>query len=78
MKTTAVARLKAQLSKYLRLVKAGEEILTTEREVPVAKIVPIRNGAGDLESLRDLQVDWHAPQALVTGHGAGCRLVSQG
>jgi prevent-host-death family protein len=55
METTAVAQLKAQLSKYLRLVKAGEEILITERGVPVAKIVPIRNGAGDLESLRDLE-----------------------
>jgi len=55
MKTTAVASLKAQLSKYLRLVKAGEEILITERGVPVAKIVPIGPAAPDLESLRDLE-----------------------
>ena len=55
MKSTAVAELKSKLSEYLRLVKAGEEILITERDVPVAKIVPIRNGAGDLESLRDLE-----------------------
>ena len=31
MKTAPVARLKAELSRYLRLVKSGEEILVTER-----------------------------------------------
>lgn len=42
----AVAELKAHLSRYLRRVKAGEEILITERDVPVARIVPAR-AAGD-------------------------------
>ncbi len=55
MKTTAVAKLKAELSRYLRLVKAGEEILITERNVPVAKIVPVGAVATDLEALRDLE-----------------------
>lgn len=41
-KTAAVAELKAHLSRYLRRVKAGEEILITERDVPVARIVPAR------------------------------------
>jgi prevent-host-death family protein len=55
MKTTAVAKLKAQLSRYLRLVKSGEEILITERDVPVAKIVPVTELSADLEALRDLE-----------------------
>ena len=55
MKTTAVANLKAKLSRYLRLVKTGEEILITERDVPVAKIVPVAELGTDLESLRDLE-----------------------
>jgi prevent-host-death family protein len=55
MKTAAVARLKAELSRYLRLVKSGEEILITERRIPVARLVPIDPGAGGDEDLRDLE-----------------------
>ena len=55
MKTTAVANLRARLSRYLRLVKRGEEILITERDVPVAKIVPVTELGSTLESLRDLE-----------------------
>lgn len=42
MKSTAVSELKASLSKYLSKVKAGEEILITDRGKPIAKIVPLR------------------------------------
>ena len=38
MKTTTVSKLKASLSKYLRSVKAGEEVLVTERGRPIAKL----------------------------------------
>jgi prevent-host-death family protein len=41
MKTAAVADLKAFLSKYLSQVKEGEELLITDRGIPVAKIVPV-------------------------------------
>ena len=41
IKTAAVAELKAHLSRLLRRVKAGDEILVTERGVPVARIVPV-------------------------------------
>jgi prevent-host-death family protein len=40
-RTAAVAELKAHLSRFLRRVKAGEEILVTEHNVPVARIVPV-------------------------------------
>lgn len=55
MKKTAVANLKAQLSRYLRLVKAGEEVLVTERDVPIAKLVPVRGSGSDLDALRELE-----------------------
>jgi prevent-host-death family protein len=47
MKTAPVARLKARLSEYLRLVKRGEEVIVLERGRPVARILPIP--AGDKE-----------------------------
>ena len=40
MKTTTVSKLKASLSEYLRQVKAGEEVLVTERGRPIAKLSP--------------------------------------
>ena len=39
MKTAAVSKLKATLSEYLARVKAGEEVIVTERGKPIAKIV---------------------------------------
>jgi prevent-host-death family protein len=44
METTAVADLKARLSRYLRKVKGGDEVLITERGVPIARIVPLVSG----------------------------------
>jgi prevent-host-death family protein len=49
MKTVSVVRLKAELSRYVRLVEGGDEILVTERGVAVAKLVPITKGRDDLE-----------------------------
>lgn len=40
MRTATVSKLKASLSEYLRQVKAGEEVLVTERGKPVAKLTP--------------------------------------
>jgi prevent-host-death family protein len=52
-KSAAVAELKAHLSRFLRRVKAGEEIVITERNVPVARIVPVATVAD--ERLRSLE-----------------------
>ena len=41
MKTASVSKLKASLSEYLKRVKAGEEVLVTERGRPIAKLCPI-------------------------------------
>lgn len=47
-----VAELKSRLSEYLSQVKAGEEIVVTERGTPVAKLVkvgpPVDDGLDDL------------------------------
>lgn len=39
--TTNVVQLKSRLSEYLRRVKAGGELVITERGVPVARLVPL-------------------------------------
>ncbi len=41
MKTTPVSQLKATLSEQLARVKAGEEVVVTERGRPIAIIVPL-------------------------------------
>ena len=42
MKKAGVAELKARLTTYLKRVKAGDEVLITERGQPVAKLVPLK------------------------------------
>jgi prevent-host-death family protein len=44
-KSVAVARLKAALSEYLAQVKAGQEVIVTERGRPIAKVVPLSHDA---------------------------------
>jgi prevent-host-death family protein len=41
MKTAGIADLKAHLSEYLDRVKAGNEVLITERGTPIARLVPL-------------------------------------
>src|SRR2546427_4622358 len=40
MRSATVSKLKATLSEHLARVKAGEEVIVTERGKPIAKIVP--------------------------------------
>ena len=44
MTTATVSKLKASLSEYLRRVKAGEEVVVSERGRPIAKLVPVTGG----------------------------------
>jgi prevent-host-death family protein len=55
MKTAAIADLKARLSRFLSLVKAGEEILVTERGTPIARLVPVAPAGDEIEGLRELE-----------------------
>ena len=64
MKSAAIAELKSSLSRYLARVKAGEEILITERGKPVAKIVPLRR---DASSIPDYLLDLERAGAIRLG-----------
>lgn len=41
MKTASVTELKAQLSRYLRMVRRGSEVQILDRGVPIARLVAI-------------------------------------
>jgi prevent-host-death family protein len=55
MKTAAVSELKAHLSEYLNQVKAGGEILITDRGKPVARLVPIARSKTHKEALIQME-----------------------
>ena len=55
MKITAVSNLKARLSEYLNQVKAGNEVLITDRGKPVARLVPISRTKAAGESLARME-----------------------
>lgn len=57
MRRASISEAKNRLSADLELVRRGETILITDRNVPVAQIVPLAPGAGatDDERLRDLE-----------------------
>lgn len=44
MKSINVSQLKAQLSRYLRMAAGGERIVVTDRDDPIAQIVPPDRG----------------------------------
>ena len=46
--TVNIAELKDQLSSFLQRVRAGEEIIIRDRNLPIAKIVPLHED-GDPE-----------------------------
>jgi prevent-host-death family protein len=49
MRQVAISELKAKLSEYLKAVRAGEEVIVTDRGKPVARIAPI-SGPDETES----------------------------
>jgi len=54
LESAGIAELKAKLSEYLSRVRAGEEVLVTDRGRPVARLIPIsaKDVPGDAESAR--------------------------
>lgn len=55
MKTAAITELKAKLSQYIDQVKAGAEVLITDRGRPVARLVPISTAGRPREFLRRME-----------------------
>jgi prevent-host-death family protein len=64
MKTTGVAELEANLSRYLAHAKGGHEVVITERGLPVAKLVPLE-GEERRESRRERLSDASLPLGIV-------------
>lgn len=50
VKTTA-SNFKAKMGKFMRVVRAGKEVLITDRSEPVAKLVPLRAAKEEVASL---------------------------
>ena len=47
---TSSSRLKAHMGQYMRAIRAGKEVVVTDRDRPVARLVPYSEGtapAGD-------------------------------
>ena len=63
-----IREIRNRLSWYLKRVKQGETIVITERNIPVAKIIPLKEDA--LEDIMILQkaglIAWHGgkPEGL--------------
>jgi prevent-host-death family protein len=55
IKTATVLKLKASLSEYLRQVKAGEEVLVTERGRPIAKLTPAVGSSALTQELVEME-----------------------
>ncbi len=59
MKHAKISQLRDHLSRYLDRVRAGGEVIVLDRERPIARIVPITEGArapvGDAERLASLE-----------------------
>jgi len=59
VKHARISQLRDHLSRYLDRVRAGGEVIVLDRERPIARIVPIAEGAaapaGDAERLASLE-----------------------
>ena len=73
-----ISEVKNSLSAYLRRVKAGESVLVMERKTPVARIVPVGQGAGGGHELdevdRDAKLARLVQADIVTRRGSGSPL----
>ena len=65
MTHAGVAELKARLSEYLAQVRAGSEVVVTDRGRPVAKLVPV--GSGGLDELERGGIVRAGPMTLPAG-----------
>jgi prevent-host-death family protein len=54
MKVVGIKQLKARLSEYVRLAKAGETVLVTERDEVVAELRPARRQTPLADRLEEL------------------------
>jgi prevent-host-death family protein len=72
-----VRELRQNLSVYLRRIRAGEELVVTERGVPVGKLVPLEPAKSELQRMIDAGIvklppkdawkDWKPPLPAAEG-----------
>lgn len=62
MRTVNIGTLKNELSAYLRYVRAGEEIVVRDRNVPIARILPLPAAVDG-----DRDFDAHTAYMIATG-----------
>ena len=86
MKTTSVTELKAQLARYLRMVRRGTEVQVLERGVPIARLIGIPPTSGlDAQRLERLaksgivrrgsgDLGWALDEPPITPSGIGADL----
>ncbi len=55
MRSVNIAELKARLSEYLRHVRSGHELTVLDRSTPVARLVPLGDGAGTFRIRRPMR-----------------------
>lgn len=72
-RAASVVNLKARLSEYLRLVKAGREVVITERGVPVARLMPL----DDVERKSSRRLRLTRSGALKPGRGRIPRVLQE-
>ena len=80
MRTVNIGELKNQLSAYLQYVRSGEEVIVRDRNVAVARILPIQNESAETEEAEliaagilkapertpDWEAFWSRPRAAVS------------
>jgi prevent-host-death family protein len=85
MRSVNVAKLKNELSKYLRFAKNGEEVIIRDRNLPVAKLVPFSTQDADEHELKlvaagkmrlpEIELDLEALLKIPTGRVRGNRAI---
>ena len=78
MRTVNIGELKNQLSAYLQYVRNGEEVVVKDRNVPVARILPIQARdfaaeeaqlvASGAMKLPEKEMDWEAFWSMPRGN----------
>jgi prevent-host-death family protein len=53
---TSSSQLKAKLGRFMRAVRSGHEIIVTDRDEPVARLVPYRAGESVPPAVRSSQL----------------------
>ncbi|TXF10347.1 type II toxin-antitoxin system Phd/YefM family antitoxin [Pelomicrobium methylotrophicum] len=58
----SIREMKNHLSKYLRLVRAGKDVVITNRGAPVARLLPIGDAATEADILARIEaLPWVQP-----------------